>query len=115
MAGFKRGFEALQQFGAFQHRHAVLLGQRSGGVLEPEHPKLLGRRPDEGDTGRLASLGKGGILGKKTVAGMNRRRTGGLRDIEDLVDHQIGVRCSAFTEAMGFISLLDVQAGGIRF
>ncbi|RMN80036.1 hypothetical protein ALQ52_04429 [Pseudomonas cannabina pv. alisalensis] len=35
--GCDGGFQAVEQFGAFQQRHAVLSGQRAGGVLEAEY------------------------------------------------------------------------------
>ncbi|MNO70309.1 hypothetical protein D3C76_611870 [compost metagenome] len=37
LAGDQRCVEAVEQLGAFEHRHAVLSGQGAGGVLEAEY------------------------------------------------------------------------------
>ncbi|MNM96992.1 hypothetical protein D3C81_1094870 [compost metagenome] len=111
----QRGIEAVEQFGAFEHRHAVLFGQGACGVLEAEHPQLFGRRADEGDVGGLAGFGERGVFRKKAVAGMDRGGAGGLGDGEDLVHRQVSSSRCTLTEAVGFIGLQDVQAGGIGF
>ncbi|OSN17060.1 hypothetical protein BV360_02747 [Pseudomonas syringae pv. actinidiae] len=108
-------FQAVEQFGAFQQRHAVLSGQRAGRVLEAKHPQLLGRRADEGDTGVFAGLGKCSIFGEKAVTRMNGVGAAGFGDGEDLVHRQIRPGRTAFAQAVGFVGLHQVQAGGVGF
>ncbi len=74
-----------QQVRARQQRQATALRQFARRVLEPEVAHLRGRRPDEGDAGALAVLGEAGVLGQKTVAGMNRFGTRAARGVEDAV------------------------------
>lgn len=113
--GDQRRVEAVEQLGAFEHRHAVLFGQCTRGVFEAEHAQLFWRRTDEGDVGGFAGFGERGVFRKETVAGMDRRGAGGLGDGEDFVDRQVGAGRCAFTEAVGFIGLQNVQARGIGF
>ena len=107
--------EAVEQLGAFEHRHAVLFGQGAGGVFEAKHAQLLWRRADKRNAGAFAGFGERGVFRQKTVAGMNRRGASGLGDGEDFVDRQISAGGRAVTEAVGFIGVQDVQAGGIGF
>ena len=109
----QRGVEVFQQFGAFQHGHAVGLGQGAGGVLEAEHAQLFGRRTDEGDAGGLAGFGKGGVFGEEAVTGVDRLCAALAGDAENLVHHQVGAGGRAFAQAVGLVGLADVQAGGI--
>ena len=113
LASDQRGVEVFQQLGAFQHRHAVLLGQGAGGVLEAEHAKLFWRWADKGNVGGFTGFGKGGVFGEEAVARVDGFRAGLFGDSEDLLDHQIGAGGRAFAEAKGFIGLLDMQAGGV--
>ncbi len=114
-ASGQRRRHVLQQLAAFEHRYAVLAGQRAGGVLEAEHAQLLGRRSDEGDARRCAGFGKGGVLGEKAVAGVDRRGAAGPGDGENPVDHQVGLRRRPLTQGEGLVGLLDMQAGRVGF
>ena len=105
----------FQQFGAFQHRHAMLFGQGAGGVLEAEYPQLFRRWADKGDTGGLAGFSKGGVFREKTVTGVDRGGAALFGHGENLLDHQVGVGCRAFAQAVRFVGLLDMQAGGVCF
>ncbi|KPB21503.1 Uncharacterized protein AC518_4386 [Pseudomonas syringae pv. syringae] len=107
--------QTVEQFGAFEHGHAMLLGQRSGGVLEAEYAQLLGRRADEGDTGVFAGLSECSVFGEEPVAGMNGFGAAGVGDGEDLVHRQIGSGCATFAQAVGFVGLHQVQAGSVGF
>ncbi|MCY1344045.1 hypothetical protein D9M69_300730 [compost metagenome] len=115
VTGFQCGGEVFQQFGAFQHRHAMLFRECPGGVLEAEYAQLLRGRADEGDASGLAGFGEGGVFGEEAVAGVNGGGAGLLGDIQNLVDHQVGAGGRAFAKAEGFIGLLDMQAGGVGF
>ncbi len=59
----QRLIHVRQQFGALQHRHALGICQRPGGVFQAKQAQLLRRRADEGDTRSFAGFGKGGVLG----------------------------------------------------
>ncbi|MNQ47166.1 hypothetical protein D3C85_610020 [compost metagenome] len=113
LAGRQCRIEVFQQLGAFQHRHAMLLGQRACGVLEAEHAQLLRGRADEGDAGGLAGLGERRVLGEEAVAGVDGLGAALSGDFEDLVHYQIGGRGRAFAEAERLVGLLQVQAGGV--
>ncbi len=105
--------KAVEQVSALQHRYAALFGQGAGGVLEAKHPQLFWRRADKGDAGGFTGFGKGGVLGEKAVAGVNGFRAGFPGNAENLLHHQIGLRCRAFAQAVGLVGLLDMQAGGV--
>ncbi len=93
----------------------MLSGQRAGRVLEAKHTQLLGRRADEGDTDVFAGLGKCSIFGEKAVTRMNGVGAAGFGDGEDLVHRQIRPGRTAFSQAVGFVGLHQVQAGGVGF
>lgn len=94
---------------------AVLFGQGAGGVLEAKHPQLFRSRANEGNALVCAGFGECGVFREEAVAGMDRCGASGFGDGEDLFDGQIGAGRCAFTKAVGFVRLQDVQAGGIGF
>ena len=63
-------------------RHAGLLHQGLGAVLQAHGADCGRRRPDEHDAGLGASLGEFGVLGKKAVARMDALRAGLARHFE---------------------------------
>ncbi|MNN73792.1 hypothetical protein D3C81_1899410 [compost metagenome] len=93
----------------------MLFGQRTGGVLEAEYAQLFRRRADESDVVRCAGFGERGVLREKPVTGMDRRGAALLGDGENFVDRQIRAGSGAFTEAVRFIGVQNVQAGGVGF
>lgn len=107
--------KAVEQFGTFEHRHAVLFGQGAGGVLEAEYAQLFGRRADKGNVGGLAGLSERSVFREKTIAWMDRGGACGLGDGEDFFHCQVGAGGCAFTKAVGLVGLQDVQARGIGF
>ena len=83
-------------------RHARLLHQRLGAVLQPHGADRGGRRTDEHDAGGRAGFGELGALGEEAVAGMDALRAGAPRDLDDLLDRQIAfaagggpIRCAS--------------------
>ncbi len=84
--------DVVEQAAAGQQRHAVAFGQLARGVLEAEVAHLLRRRADEGDAGRLAGLGEGGVLAEEAVAGMDGAGAGLARRVQDTVLAQIAFR-----------------------
>ena len=72
-------------------RHAGLLHQRLGLVLQPHGADRRWRRADEHDAGRRAGLGELRVLGQEAVARMDAVGVRERRRLDDLVDHQIAV------------------------
>ncbi|KIR15774.1 hypothetical protein PFLU4_34560 [Pseudomonas fluorescens] len=87
--------------------------QVAGGVLEAEHAQLFWRRTDEGDASGLARLREGGVFREKAVAGMDRGRAAAFSNRQKLVHRQVSTGRRAFAQAVGFIGLQDMQAGGV--
>ena len=113
--GAQRIFEAVEQFSAFEHRYAVLLGECAGGVLEAKHAQLFWRWADEGNALVFASLSEGGVFRKEAVTGMDRLGAAGFGDGKNFIHRQISAGRAAFAEAMGFVGLKNMQAGGVSF
>ena len=93
-----------------QHGNLGRAGERAGGDLVAERPQDLGRGADESQPGLGAGLGKIGVLGKESIAGMNGIDTGLDGDPENLVDFEIGPdRLQPVADAVAFIGLEPVQ------
>jgi hypothetical protein len=99
--------------GARDDRNPVFF-RKIGGFNFAAHGVDGGRRgSDEGNAGSLAQLGKLRVLGKKAVAGMDGIRSDSEGEIDDLLLVEEALHRPRADE-VGFISLLDVDAGGIR-
>ena len=59
--------------------------------LVAERPDRLRRRTDPGQPGVDDRLGEVGVLGQEAVAGVHGVRAGARRDLEDLVDVEVGL------------------------
>ena len=88
-------------------------GELPSRVLEAKGPDIVRRRTDEGDPGRLAGLGKGGVLGQEAVAGVDRLRPcrpgGGQHSLD--VQVTFAGRCRA--DAHRLVSFPDVGRAGV--
>src|SRR5699024_11536474 len=62
----------------------------SGGDLVAELLDRRGRRTDPGQPRVDDGLGEVRTFGEEAVAGMDRVGAGAVRDVQDLVDHQVG-------------------------
>jgi hypothetical protein len=87
---------------ARHHRHAGLLHQRLGAVLQA-HGADGGRRADEDDARRGAGFGELGALGQEAVAGMDRLGARALGDLDDLVDDQIALARGRRPDRIGLV------------
>ena len=69
----------------------ALLHQLAGAGLGAHRLDRRRGRPDERDPGVLEPLGERGVLGQEAVAGMHGLGAGGLDDLHQLVDVQVGL------------------------
>lgn len=112
--GFGLGMgEVTEQPAAGQQRHAVLLGQRAGRVLEAERAHLFRRGADERDARGLAGLGEAGVLREEAVAGMDGACASGLGRGEDAVGVEVALRRGRRADAHGGVGGGDVGRVGV--
>ena len=100
-------------FGAGQDGHVDFLRERAGGGLVAHHVEQLRSRPDEGDAGLGAGAGEFGILGEKSVAGMDGVDARFLGHRDDALDVEIrGDRALALADEIGLVRLeaMDAEA-----
>ena len=110
------GFLAVgQQFTAFQQRHALRLRQRASGMFQAEGTQLLRGRANKRQSRRLTGFGEGGVFRQKAVAGMDGAGAALQRGGNDLLYHQISLRCRALAKAERFIRFADVQTAQVGF
>ena len=95
-------------------RHARLLHQRLGRVLEPHGPDRVGRRPDEHEPRRLHRLHEVGVLAEEPVARMDRFRARGLRRRDDGVAPQVAVGRRRPAERHRLVRHRHVAGGGVH-
>ncbi len=76
---------------ARHNRHARLLHQGLGGILQAHGAHRLGRGADEHQARRLDRLDEGRVLGEEAIARMDRLGAGGLGGGHDPVDPQVAV------------------------
>ena len=94
-------------------RHAGLLHQRLGAVLQPHGADRRGRRPDEHDARLGAGLREFGVLGEKSVARMDALRAGLARHLDQPVDDEIALGRGRRTDRIGLVALPDMERLGI--
>ena len=94
-------------------RHASLLHQLLGGILEPHRLDGGSRRADEDNPRFLASLGKGDIFRQEAIARMDRFRACGFGGGDDLVDDEIAFLRRRRTDMHGVIRLAHMQRIGV--
>ncbi len=102
-----------QQIGAWCQRHAILGGQRPRGVLQAEGADVAGSGADECDAASGTCFGESGVLGKESVAGMDRLRACRFGGSQDRLDVQVAFRCRCRADADGFVGLRDVAGAGV--
>ena len=89
-------------------RHARLLHQRLGRVLEAHRPDRRRRRPDEDQPRRHHRIDEVGVLGQEAIARMDRLRAGGLGRRDDPVAPQIAVGGRGPAQMHGLIGHLHM-------
>ncbi len=102
------------QAAARRERHACLLGDLAGLMLQAEGPHVLGSRANESDTGLGAGLGKVRVLRQEAVAGMDRLRPGFFRHFENAGGVEITLRCRRRADADRFGCHLHMQRMAVR-
>ena len=88
-------------------------GDVAGGDLVAEVADRLRGRADPDQSGVHDGLGEVGVLGEKSVAGVDGVGTGLGGGVEDLVDHQIRLRRGLSTQCEGFVGQPDERGIGI--
>ncbi len=83
-------------------------------ILFAHHANHVGRRTDKSDVRSLAHLGKIGVFGKKTVAGMDRVHVGDFRRADHLRNIQVALAAARRTDANGLIGEAHVQRIAVR-
>ena len=83
---------------------------RARAVLFAHHANHFRRRPDKGDVRGLADFGEIGILGKKSVAGMDGVHIGNFRGADHLRNVQVALAAARRPDANGLIGKAHVQA-----
>ena len=90
-------------------RHAGLLHQLARLRLRAHRVDRVGGRADEDDAGLLAGARERGVLGEEAVAGVDRLGAGLLRDLEDLLDHQVALVAAARAEQVRLVGAPRVR------
>src|SRR5580700_10825528 len=86
-----------------------------GFIFFAHQANSVGRRSDESDVGGFAHFGKVGVLGKETVAGVNRVHIRDFSGADDLRDVQIAFAAARRPDADGFIGEANVQGIAVGF
>jgi hypothetical protein len=89
---------------ARHHRHAGLVHQRLGAVLETHGAHRRRRRADKDDTGIGAGLGKAGVLRQEAVAGMDAAGLRGLGGGDQLVDDEIALGGRRWADGVSLVA-----------
>ena len=121
-----RETDALRQFdGLFrtrhhglrpgQNRHAVLLHDAAGFLLQAHRADDFRLGTDERDAARLANFGKAGVFAQESVAGMDGGRVGDLGRTDDRWDVQVAAGALGRADADGLIGETGVQRVAVRF
>ncbi len=101
---------------AGHHRHAGLLHQRLGAVLQPHGADRRRRRADEGEAGNAAGFGEVGIFRQKAVAGMDAGRIAHLRGGDQSLTGKVALRRRCRADLDRLVGEADMQrvAVGLR-
>ena len=94
-------------------RHARLLHQRLGAVLEAHGADRRRRRADEGDAGAQRGFREVGILGEEPVAGMDALRAGLAGDLDQALDVEIALARRRRPDRIGLVAGAHMQRLGI--
>ncbi len=94
---------------ARHHRHAGLLHQRLGLILQSHRADRVRRRTDEHDARSRAGFGKLRVLGEEAVARMDALRAGTQRHLDQLLDDQIALARGRRADQMRLVGDARVQ------
>ena len=113
--GEGRGFVRDDSLRARNDRHARGGHLAAGLIFFAHHAQQIRRRADEGDVRGLAHFGEVGVLGKESVAGMDRVDVGDFRGADHLRDVQVAFARARRPDAHGFIRKAHVQRVAVGF
>ena len=94
---------------ARNHRHAGLLHQGLGAILEAHGADRRRRRADEGDAGAQRGFGEIGILGKKAIPGMDALRAGAAGNLDQTLDVEIAFARRRRPDRVGLVAGAHVK------
>ena len=100
---------------ARHERDARLLHDALRRALRAHRADRGRRRADEHDARALARLGEVLVLREEAVAGMDRLRAGGARDLEDAIAAQVAFLCRGRADEEGLVGGEDVLRARIGF
>ena len=103
---------------AFHARHAGYTGffhRDLGAYLVAHQPDGFGARADEHEAAFFDALGKIGVLGKETIAGVDGLRVGDFRRTDDGGYIQVALRRRRRADANRLVGQLHILGIGIRF
>ena len=111
LAGFHVG---RQRRCGRHHRHQRLRSQVARGHLVAQRAHDLGRGPHEDDAFAIAGFHELGVLGKKSITGMDRIDLGFDRDAQDVLDVEVRVHGRlAAAHQVGLVGLGPVQGEAV--
>ena len=91
----------------------MLGGEQLGRDLVAEEARRGGRRPDEGEPGRLTGGGEVGVLGEEPVTGVDRGRAGLLRRGEHALGREVGLCGGSGSQPDRGVGGAHVRRGGV--
>jgi len=100
---------------AGHQRHDVLFHQRLGGGLGAHRVDTFRARANERYAGLRAGAGEAGVLGQKTITGVDGLRTGLLRHLKDGLATKIGVGRTRAADRPRFIGEAHMLRVPVRF
>src|SRR5580693_3851547 len=100
---------------AGNNRETCFLHGFAGFVFFAHQANGVGRRADEGDVRGFAHFGEVGVLGKKTIARVNRVYIGNFGGADNLRDVEVAFAAARRPDADGFIGEADVQGIAVGF
>src|SRR6266568_4975107 len=86
-----------------------------GGDLRPHQAHGRRRRADKDDSSLLACFREGGILGEKTIAGMDSLGPAAPGDIENGLARQIALRGGSGADRVSFVSETHMPGVAVSF
>ena len=109
----EEGVRLLVAMIAGHHRHARLLHQGLGAILEAHGADRRRRRADEGDGGAQRGFREVGILGQEPVSGMNALRAGAAGDLDQALDVEIAFARRRRPDRIGLVAGANMQRLGV--
>src|SRR4029453_2071982 len=94
---------------SWRHGHAGFSRRSARWVLIAHRQHSLRRRPNELDIAAFTDFREMGVLGEKSIAGMNRIDIADLCSAHDAIDFKVALRAGRRANANGFVCKLYVK------